>query len=380
MSAMQSPFPPKYSASKWKFFCALVLALVLCGSSAWAAAPAVVIDTQQILTGGFNGPQSVAVNNTNQGAVFIADTGNNQIVGWLNGFAFAFTPTGFTLSMPQALALDAQGDLFIGDTPTNNGTGFGRIIEMTAVGGDLTGAAQLVYSGSPLTNPISLAVDSTGTLFIGDYPPSGAGAIYSLAAGGTKLQPLTFTGVPTQFIPAALLRDSSTNLYFADNGTMNGGIYKAPAGGGAAQPVATQFFVINQPSGLAMDSAGDLFILSLIGSGSTGQQVVVVPAASPANPYILPNNGFAASSSMAFDSNGNLDVLDSALGELFQLSYANPTNMGSINVGKTGPAIQFNFEFNAPTHAQRISHRQSGRREHGPHSGFRRHLLQRRSQ
>ena len=349
MSDMQSPFPPKYSASKWKFFCAPILALVLCGSSAWAAAPAVVIDTQQILVNGFSGPQSVAVNNTNQGAVFIADTGNNQIVVWLNGFAFAFTPPGFTLSSPQALALDAQGDLFIGDTPTVNGNTVGRIIEMTATGGDLTGNAKLVYSGSPLTDPISLAVDSTGTLFIGDYPPSGAGAIYSLAAGGTTPQLLNFTGVPTQFIPAALVRDSSTNLYFADNGSFNGGIYKAPAGGGAAQPVATQSFVINQPSGLALDSAGDLFILSLIGSGSTGQQVVVVPAASPANPYILPNNGFAASSSMAFDSNGNLDVLDSALGELFQLNYANPTNMGSINVGKTGPSIQFNFEFNAPT-------------------------------
>ena len=349
MSVMPSPFPPKYSASKWKFFCAPILALVLCGSSAWAAAPAVVIDTQQILVNGFSGPQSVAVNNTNQGAVFIADTGNNQIVVWLNGFAYAFNPQGFTLSSPQGLALDAQGDLFIGDTPTVNGNTVGRIIEMTATGGDLTGNAKLVYSGSPLTDPISLTVDSTGTLFIGDYPPSGVGAIYSLAAGGTTPQLLNFTGVPAQFIPAALVRDSSTNLYFADNGSFNGGIYKAPAGGGAAQPVATQSFVINQPSGLALDSAGDLFILSLIGSGSTGQQVVVVPAASPANPYILPNNGFAASSSMAFDSNGNLDVLDSALGELFQLNYANPTNMGSINVGKTGPSIQFNFEFNAPT-------------------------------
>ena len=350
MSVMQSPIPPKYSASKWKFYSAPILALVLCGSSAWAAAPAVVIDTQQILEGGFSGPQSVAVNNTNGGAVFVADSGNNQIVGWLNGIAFAFTPPGFTLSNPQALALDAQGDLFIGDNPTVNGNSVGRIIEMTATGGDLTGNAQLVYSGSPLTDPISLAVDSTGTLFIGDYPPSGAGAIYSLAAGGTTPQLLSFTGLPTQFIPAALLRDSSTNLYFADNGSFNGGIYKASAaGGGAANPVATQSFVINQPSGLALDSAGDLFILSLIGSGSTGQQVVVVPAASPANPYILPNNGFAASSSMAFDSNGNLDVLDSALGELFQLNYANPTNMGSINVGKTGTSIQFNFEFNAPT-------------------------------
>ena len=34
---------------------------------------------------------------------------------------------------------------------------------------------------------------------------------------------------------------------------------------------------------------------------------------------------------------------------LFQLNYVNPTNLGNINVGQTGPPIHFNFEFNAPT-------------------------------
>jgi sugar lactone lactonase YvrE len=352
MSVMPSQLAAKYSGSKLKMFCFPVLGLVFCAVNAWAAAPPVVIDAQQILGAGYNNPQSIAVNNTNQGAVFIADTDNNQIIALLNGYSYAFTPTGFALSTPQALALDAQGDLFIGDTPTNNGNSYGRVIEMTATGGNLTGAAQLIFSGAPLTNPISLALDSTGTLFIGDYPPSGAGAIYSLAAGGTTPQLLNITGLSPTVIPAALVRDSSTNLYIADNGSFSGGVYIAPAAGGAAQPVATQSFVINQPSGLALDTAGDLFILSLLGTGSgynPGQQVVVVPAASPSNPYILPNNGIGTSSSMAFDAQGNLDVLDSADGEAFQLNYVNPTPMGYVNLGQTGPQILFNFEFNAPT-------------------------------
>ena len=352
MSVMRSKLPAKYPLSKSKLFCFTALALVFCGSSAWAAAPAVVIDAQQTLGTGFNNPQSVASNNTNQGAVFIADTNDNQIVALLDGYAYAFTPTGFTLSTPQAIALDTKGDLFIGDTPApNGGTAYGRIIEMPADGtGNLTGAAQLVFSGTPLTNPISLAVDSTGTLFIGDYPPSGAGAIYSLAPGGTATpQPLNITGLSPTLIPAALVRDASTNLYIADNGSLSGGIYIAPAAGGPAQPIATPSFVINQPSGLALDPAGDLFILSLLGSGATGQQVVVLPAASPSTPYILPNNGFGASSSMAFDATGNLDVVDSADGEVFQLNYANPANMGYVNVGTTGAPVLFNFEFNAPT-------------------------------
>jgi hypothetical protein len=51
---------------------------------------------------------------------------------------------------------------------------------------------------------------------------------------------------------------------------------------------------------------------------------------------------------MAFDAQGNLDVLDSADGQLFQLTNGNPINMGSVNVGKAGLRIIFNFEFNAP--------------------------------
>ncbi len=355
MSVIESQFPPKYSASKWKFFCFPVLALLLCGSSAWAAAPSVVIDTQQILATGFNNAQSIAVNNTNQGAIFIADTANNQLVIVFQGFTFGFQPPGFTLSMPQAVVLDAKGDLFIADSPANNGTTYGRIIEMPAdPAGNLLGTAQLVFSGAPLVNPISLAIDSAGTLFIGDYPQATEiGVIYSLASGAAAPQLLTFTGLNALFTPAALLRDSANHLYIADNGNYlgsTGGVYIAPDTGGAATQVATQSFAISQPSGLGLDSAGNLLILSALGTGTgynAGQQLVVVPAASPTNPYLLPINGIGISNSMGLDANGNLDVLEGA-GRLFQVNYVNPTNMGSINVGSTGSPIQFNFEFNSP--------------------------------
>ncbi len=251
---------------------------------------------------------------------------------------------------PQALALDANGDLFIGDSPTTGG----RIIEVLGDGkGNLTTTANLVFSGAPLVNPISLAVDSTGTLFIGDYPSSG-GVIYSLASGGTP-QPLNITGLSSQLTPAALLRDSSTNLYIADNGNGKGslgGVYIVTATGGAAQPVATANFVLNQPAGLAFDAAGDLYILTeLVSSGNfnAGYQVVDIPAASPTTPYILPNAGIGNSSGIAFDPQGNVDVLNLVTPiSVIQLA-SSPVNMGSIAVGQTGTsAVLFNFEFNAP--------------------------------
>ena len=356
MSVMPSKFPGKYSAWKRGLSSIPVLSLLFCASSAWAAVPAVLVTSQQTIGTGYNSPQSVATNNTNKQSVFIADTNNNQIVALFNGTNHPFGPNGITLSSPQALALDAAGDLFIGDTPTIGGQSVGRVIEMTADNtGNLTGAATVLVSGAPLTNPISLAIDNSGTLFIGDYNPAAnpTGSIYSLAAGAPTPTLLNITGLPSGFIPAALVRDSSTNLYFADNGTLNGGIYIAPAVGGAAQPVNTQSFVINQPSGLALDPLGNLYILSLLGSGSgpnPGQQVVVIPAASPTTPYILPNLSLTTSSSMVLDPNGNLDIAESiTAGAVVQLSFDTAANLGHVIVGQTGPPIQFNFEFNQPT-------------------------------
>ena len=147
---------------------------------------------------------------------------------------------------------------------------------MTATGGVLNGNVKLIHSGAPLVNPIALTVDSTNTLFIGDWPPvSGDGVIYSLAAGRTALTPLSFTGIPADYTPAALVRDSLGNLYIGDNGgnpggdNVNGNVYKAPAAGGAAVAVSAQTFTLYQPSGLARDTAGDLFILTKLTNDPT---------------------------------------------------------------------------------------------------------------
>jgi sugar lactone lactonase YvrE len=366
MSVMPSKMPAKYFPLKWKMFNIPVLALVFSASAAWAQVPSVVIDAQQTIgppTGdqAYGQPEAIAV--APNGTVYIADTNNNRVIGLTTNLPgnsiqlpvlptnFAIGRTDYTLSSPQALAVDAAGDLYIADVPTTGG----RIFEMTATRGVLNGNIRLIHSGAPLVNPIALTVDSTNTLFIGDWPPvSGDGVIYSLAAGRTALTPLTFTGIPADYSPAALVRDSSNNLYIADNGgnpggdNVNGNVYIAPAAGGAAVAVSTQTFTLYQPSGLARDTAGDLFILSKFTTDPTAQQVVEIPFASPTTPYIIPNTGLQNSSSMALDPNGNLDVLQLTPGAAIQLAFVTPVNLGSVTVGSTGASIPFNFEFNAP--------------------------------
>jgi sugar lactone lactonase YvrE len=345
----------KYFVLKWKLLCFTVLALAFCTSNSWAQAPSIVFDAQQTAGTGYSGPQALVV--SSNGTVFIADTNNNRIVALATflpqpGVNTVVSTAPYVLSAPASLALDAHGNLFVGDAPTTGG----RIIELYGDGnGNLTGVANPtpIVSGPPLVDPIALTFDSAGTLFIGDF--SANGNIYSLAAGTTALTPLTFTGLPAQFAPAALLRDASNNLYISDNGGFSqtdlGGIYKAPAIGGAATPIPTQQFSVNQPSGMAFDAAGNLYVATLLGSGTgynPGQQFLVIPALSPTTPYILPNSGINSGASLAFDAHGNLDVVDSVDNAVIQLSSPNPVNLGNVFVGQAGSPVLFNFEFNAP--------------------------------
>ena len=200
----------------------------------------------------FSAPGTTARNlsqSRRNGTVYVANTGTNQILALIpNPPTNTATPTlvstaPYTLVGPQALALDANGDLFIGDTPIAGPPSQGRIIKLAGDGkGNPVGPATLLYSGTALANPISLAVDSAGDLFIGDYPlATGTGAIYKLASGapGTPVS-AGITGLPSLVTPAALLA-VGTNLYIADNGTgaktgpdILGGLYSAPVAGGGA--------------------------------------------------------------------------------------------------------------------------------------------------
>jgi sugar lactone lactonase YvrE len=357
MSAMPLRFLAKYSP----LFCLPVLSAAFCASSAWAQAPAVVIDAQQILSTGYNTPASIAV--SKNGTVYVANQGTNQILALIpNPPTNTATPTvvstaPFTLVKPQALALDANGDLFIGDTPSQ-----GRIIKLAGDGkGNPVGPATLISSGSPILNPISLAVDSAGDLFIGDYPLStGLGAIYKLASGapGTPVS-AGITGLPSLVTPAALLV-IGTSLIIADNGTdvppassdEFGGVYDAPVAGGAANILPTPGFTPISPSGLAVDTAGNGYILTVLNGALylPLQQILVIPVSSPTTPYVLPNTALNTSSGMAFDPSGNLDVVafTGVAGQLVQFAFVSPVNLGSIAIDQNGTQVSYNFGFNAP--------------------------------
>jgi sugar lactone lactonase YvrE len=366
MQSLKTALATSSSKPIRRLCCLSALATVLCASPAFAAAPAVVVDAQQTLGSGFNDPQGIAV--APNGAVYVADTSNNQIVmltpNLPGNSASAVVSTG-RLYSPQGLAVDAAGDLFIGDNPTLGA----RISEVVASGGVLTSTVKTIYSGTLLNDPISLAINSANTtfantLFVGDSEGFG-GTIYSINLASKTPTPVAVSikGLPGAFTPAALVLDAKSDLYIA-NSSNSGGVYVAPAGGGTAQSILTGSFTIYQPQGLALDASGDLFILSQLSgfSAPSGEQVIEVPNASPtiqSTPYIIPTSNFETGGGMALDPTGNLDVAEVGTTSFFgvqpdtglvtQLDFLNPVYLGAANVGNNGTGVVFNFEFNSST-------------------------------
>lgn len=139
-----------------------------------------------------------------------------------------------TLTAPCGLAFDTAGNLFVS---SNQGAGF--VVKL-----DATGSATSTYSG--FTNPQSVALDYAGMLYIVE----GGGTITKLTpsdAAGNPRTPLAF--LPT---PSGLAIDSAANLYVTSTST-NCISRIDPAGN------ATVFAVINSPAGIAFDAAGALF-------------------------------------------------------------------------------------------------------------------------
>lgn len=225
----------------------------------------------------FSSPQAVATDA--QGNLYIADSFNNAIrkisgglVTTLAGSGTAgytdATGTAAQFYSPQGLTVDTQGNVYVSDFGNN---AIRKItpdgVVTTLAGGNGAGYADGSGSAVKFHNPTGLAVDAQGNVYVAD---KGNNVIRKITPAGITT---TFTGITTPGYvnatstlsrfnnPTGVVLDGAGNLYVADLG--NSAIRKVAADGSVTSvvgnPTATPE-LLNQPQSIAIDKNGHLFI------------------------------------------------------------------------------------------------------------------------
>ena len=195
-------------------------------------------DTGQATKAQLDGPSHLAVDSA--GNLFIAETGNNVVRkvapdGVITTYAGTGTAgfsgdtgpaTSAQLSQPQGVAVDAAGNLFFVDSSNSRVRKVtpGGIITTVAGNGlaGYTGDTGSATSAS-IRNPLGLAIDAMGNLFIADYGNNvvrkvTAGIITTVAGNGTA----GYSGDGSNAItarlnaPQGVTVDAAGNLFIAD--------------------------------------------------------------------------------------------------------------------------------------------------------------------
>jgi sugar lactone lactonase YvrE len=187
--------------------------------------------------------------------------------------------TGTVLARPAEVAFDAAGNLYIADTDDN------MVLQVTPVGvlSTVAGTGEQGYSGdngsaksAVLDSPAGVAVDAAGNIYIADTHNNRirkvtSGTITTIA--GTGVAGFSGDGGAAASailnLPTALAVDAAGNLYIADTNNhrirkISGTTITTVAGNGEQlylnDGVAATQTGLDSPSGIAVDAAGNLYI------------------------------------------------------------------------------------------------------------------------
>jgi uncharacterized protein (TIGR03437 family) len=312
-----------------------------------------------------NFPFGLAVDKS--GTLYIADGLNNRVRKVSGGVITTVAgngTAGFTgdnasatsaeLNNPTGVAVDSSGNLYIADSANNVVRKVANGTITTFAGSNSAGAGYSgdtgTATGAQLNNPVGVAVDASGNVYIAD---AGNNVVRQVYSGNIITAAVGFTH------PDGVAVDSSGNLYVADTVArrivkLSGGVYTTIAGngngafGGDDGPGAQA--ALNAPMGVAVDASGNVYIADTLNGRirKLTPSGTITTIAGTGALYFSGDQGPATQAAMYFprgvavDPSGNIYIADTANSVVRQLQ-------GTL------PVVSANGVVNAASFASQIS-------------------------
>ncbi len=223
-----------------------------------------------------------------------------------NDFTIAVSYTGGGLNSPVPIAIDAAGDVWLGNTAT----GANSVSEFSPLGAPVSASG---YTGGGIVDPYSIAIDSSGNLWTANVTPD---SLSKLGSNGTPVSTSAgYTGGGLN-APYAIAFDPLGHVWVVNN--VGSSLSEFSSGGTAITTSSgdTGGGISNDPVSLAIDASGNIWVTDSITLGALSE--FNSAGTTPGSP-ISPSTGDTGGGlndpwGLAVDASGNIWVADSGTG------------------------------------------------------------------